>query len=96
MTDKESDIALMDALMELAETAAIYGDYNGESGRTYNKANEVLTLIKSDRERAVREARINQIQVDFLKYSVCTDVDESELIAIRDSLANQLKEAGEL
>lgn len=79
MTDKESDIALMDALIELAETAAIYGDYNGESGRTYNQANAVLALIQSDRERAVKKELEHILEHytpyrDFLDGEVIQDV----------------------
>lgn len=43
-----------------------------------------LVVNKQAIDQAVAEARIDQIQQDFLCYSMNLDVDESELIAIRD------------
>lgn len=46
-------------------------------------------------QRAVLEARIDQIMIDALKYDLCLDVDESEILGIRDSLIEQLKDTQE-
>lgn len=45
---------------------------------------------ESEVEQRCIEARKDQIEVDFLAYNVNLDVDESELIAIRDDLQKQL------
>ena len=40
----------------------------------------------------VKEARKDQVMRDFLKHSLCTEVDESLLIGIRESQIKQIDE----
>lgn len=64
-------------------------DDGGESGYgdMFTAAREIDTYLAAERERARKE----QIMLDFNAYSIATDVDESRLIAIRDSLLAELE-----
>lgn len=59
---------------------------NMQRGKNYGWEDEKQAILA-----LLDEARADQIMKDFIKYSLCTETDESVLISIRDNLLSQLK-----